>query len=321
MECAFVEKRENVTSKDQDADEEMGIPLATEESVNNSAKRDAEELLEDEPTAQRRRLDFMNVVEPEFEVCELFSRPRVCPVAQEIGLKPGYSLDSTWMDDTTQQQWDLRSGRTQRDLWKLLKLQRPRLLVVSAPYLRFSTEKEMQEDGSTFLKIAILACWSQLKAGQYFILELPTFAARWKAEDLQRLAKEPSITEIVLDQCAYGLVSCDGLGWAPVKKSTKLLTNVQCAQELLGRRCSRDHRHVQSVHGSVQTPERYPRELCKAFLKALQVEMAHASEVHTVQEPMVFNDTLHEESQEVNIEKSPQWDENIGCRLDPTKVR
>ena len=36
VEGAFVDKRENVTSKDQDADEEMGIPLATEESVSNS---------------------------------------------------------------------------------------------------------------------------------------------------------------------------------------------------------------------------------------------------------------------------------------------
>ena len=36
---------------------------------------------------------------------------------------------------------------------------------------------------------------------------------------------------------------------------------------------------------------------------------------------MVFNDTLHEESEELNIEESPHWDENIGCRLDPTKVR
>ena len=35
----------------------------------------------------------MNIVEPEFEVCELFSRPRVCPVAQDIGLNAGYSLD------------------------------------------------------------------------------------------------------------------------------------------------------------------------------------------------------------------------------------
>ena len=87
----------------------------------------------------------------------------------------------------------------------------------------------MQVEGSTFLKIAILACWSQLKAGLYFILELPTCAAWWKTEDLQRLVKEPSVTEIVLDQCAYGLASCDDLGWAPVKKSTKILTNLQSA--------------------------------------------------------------------------------------------
>ena len=42
-------------------------------------------------------------------------------------------------------------------------------------------------------------------------------------------------------------------------------------------------------------------------MKALQVEMAHASGVHTVLEPKAFEDTLHEESEEVKVEESPHW--------------
>ena len=49
--------------------------------------------------------------------------------------------------------------------------------------------------------------------------------------------------------------------------------------------------------------------------------MAHAFEVRTVLEPMAFEDTLHEESEEVNNEESPHWDEDTWRRLDPTKVR
>ena len=53
---------------------------------------------------------------------------------------------------------------------------------------------------------------------------------------MQKLMMEPGVTEIILDQRPYGMVGCDELGWALFKTSGKILTNLQCFQELFGQR-------------------------------------------------------------------------------------
>ena len=46
----------------------------------------------------------------------------------------------------------------------------------------------------------------------------------WKDEELARLREHSEVTELVIDQCMYGLVSRDDLGTAPARKRTRILT-------------------------------------------------------------------------------------------------
>ena len=53
----------------------MGIPLATEVSMDNSRKRETEKEMDEEPATSRPRLenlDVMNVDNYEFDVSEIF---------------------------------------------------------------------------------------------------------------------------------------------------------------------------------------------------------------------------------------------------------
>ena len=53
------------------------------------------------PSATRQKLDCVFNVEEnktEFDVCEIFSRPRVCQVAKDLGLRGGYSLNRDTKD-------------------------------------------------------------------------------------------------------------------------------------------------------------------------------------------------------------------------------
>ena len=92
--------------------------------------------------------------------------------------------------------------------------------------------------------------------------------------------EEWSVIEVNLHQRASGLVSCDVLGWAPYQKTKKRRTKsaVRPGMNSEGR-CSYDH-HVGLVHSQ--------RELCNVFVKALQVELACASDVHAVLDPEAF---------------------------------
>ena len=76
-----------------------------------------------------------------------------------------------------------------------------------------------------------------------------------------------------LDLCQYGLVSTDERGTAPAMKPTTIITNMESAIEILGRRCRGGHRHVSLVDGRAGPCARYPNELIDAILQCVEMEM------------------------------------------------
>ena len=60
------------------------------------------------------------------DVMEIFSPPRFCHMATQLGLKPGYSIDL----DTG---WNLSDKTQQRELWQLMEREEPELLTGSPP--------------------------------------------------------------------------------------------------------------------------------------------------------------------------------------------
>ena len=262
-----------------------------------------------------------------YDVCELFSPPRVCPVATEMGLRGGYSLDLTWQDEITGHSWDMMDVKNQNRLWNLLKRRRPRLLIASPPCTTFSALQNLRRTpmpdaqrrhGEILLGVAVQACRHQHRAGQFFLMEHPLTARSWRDTCVQDLLKLDGVYTIDLDQCEYGLRSRDERGVAPAMKPTRLITNMPHARVTLSKRCSKMHRHVQLMNNRARSAQQYTLELCRAMVQALQIELTHNVELYDVGEETHWEDNLHEDQDE---KYNGHWDENSGRPLDPIKVR
>ena len=72
----------------------MVLPLATESSGVGVRKRGTEEM-EEEPARQRARLEHVGNREPEFDICEVFSRARVVKIWPTRRLLFGHRREGT----------------------------------------------------------------------------------------------------------------------------------------------------------------------------------------------------------------------------------
>ena len=87
----------------------------------------------------------------------------------------------------------------------------------------------------------------------------------WDEPDLQRLTEED--WKVHCDMCMFGMnVNGEGLN----RKPTSLLTNSKCIAEEMDRRCDHTHEHVPTLSGLPLKAQVYPKEFCKAILKALK---------------------------------------------------
>ena len=176
----------------------MGVPLATDEALCAGRKRGKEAEQDEalEPEAVRARLENICESAVEFDVCELFSPPRVTLVAKEAGLKSGYSLDCNWHDQTTNRMWNLLEKRDQSLLWGVLRRRPTRLLIASPPCTIFSSLQKLRktpmpederQNGLELLKVAVRACLLQVKSNNLFIFEHPAGATSWNENCLKEL--------------------------------------------------------------------------------------------------------------------------------------
>ena len=236
------EEEEDPEIEQEGGDPDMGVPLATEETADPSRKREAAEADETEPRSRRPRLEKLEGLNDsgyEFDVCEIFSPPRVCSLAGKLNLIGGYSIDKVHVDAFTNQSWDLTKPRDQSQLWGLLRRRPARMLILSPPCTTFSClqrlrktemDPKIKKEGIDLLKVAVKAAHLQLKSGGLFIFEHPRDASSWQEKCLTELAAKPGVQTLILDQCMYGLTSQDREGVAPARKCTRILTNV-CGAE------------------------------------------------------------------------------------------
>ena len=202
-------KRANDT---QDRPGENAEPVVVRQRLEGG-KREAERDREPAGDHRRQRLDHLTgdvdvkaaSQECAYDVCEIFSPPRVCKIATEMGMRGGYSLDMTWRDEVTGRPWNLLEEKNQHRLWGLLKKSRPRLLVASPP-------DADRRQGLALLEVAVKACRLQHRVGHYFMLEHPLTASSWREQCIRDLLKMDSVFTVELDQCEYGLISYDEYG-------------------------------------------------------------------------------------------------------------
>lgn len=87
------------------------------------------------------------------------------------------------------------------------------------------------------LRFGVELCRIQHNAGRLFGFEHPSTATSWEDVSLQELVKMSGVLISLLDMCQYGMVASDKDGEAPVRKTTKIVTNAPDISGALSARC------------------------------------------------------------------------------------
>ena len=84
-----------------------------------------------------------------YDICEVFSPPRVCATARDHGLRGGWSIDLGAIDPGTGRGYDLRNPKEQKEVKNIIIRECPTVLVVSPPCTVFSIANQAEVDPQT----------------------------------------------------------------------------------------------------------------------------------------------------------------------------
>ena len=189
---------------------------------------------------------IMHTIQGKWDVCEVFSPPRVTKRAQRLGIKPGMAMDLATG-------WDFAKSRHREEALRLINEHQPALVMLSPPCGPFSSMRNLTNHkrdshtvaaevkaGRKHLAFAARIARLQMAAGRGFLFEHPASAVSWRERTLEELRQHAQVYEVRLDMCQFGLVSATG---NPTLKPTLLLTNIQELAKCLAKRCERLHVH------------------------------------------------------------------------------
>jgi hypothetical protein len=133
------------------------------------------------------------------------------------------------------------------------------------------------------------------------------------------------VEEAIFDMCQFGMVATDSLGEAPVRKTTRVMTNDPgIAKSLHGVRCCGGHRHAHLISGRPAAAAIYPIDLCKCMLRGYDItrnnlgSLASMSTVNGLEES---EDLCDPADQIVKADSGQYWDDLKGEVLDPGLAR
>ena len=243
---------------------------------------------------------------------EVFSLPRIQPVASSRGLKCCDSLD-------LRNGWDFTKETDRRKCRDMIKTKKPRVLTVCPPCGPFSPLQHLSmgkgnpqkrerrlAEGRVLLAFAMELCELQMELGNIFVFEHPLKADSWLEEVVKRVQSKPGVHEILLDQCMFGLR--DPQSKKLYRKPTRLLTNSCCGGHL-AKRCNGKHDH-QRIEGQTRVggcwinrsvcAQVYPKSLVLGLVKLVENELQHgvfSVDVHV-------GEVLNPNPKDVNLEAS-----------------
>ena len=185
------------------------------------------------------------------DLTEVFSVPRMTPVADRKGLKSMGSFD-------IENGWDFLRADHRKQFFQELEEKEPEVAVVSPPCRMFSLLQAINRakmdprvfarrltEAKILFNFAVQVCQWQHDHGRGFILEQPLSASSWKEKTVCKLEQSQGVFGVVVDQCQYGLRDPENGGL--YKKPTKFLTNIEEASSL-HRKCEGNHEH-QRIEG------------------------------------------------------------------------
>ena len=172
------------------------------------------------------------------DVSEVYSPPRVVPLAEKCGLSPGFSLDLSILDPDDGKPWDFNSRAKRTKVMKIIKELEPQLLIGSPMCTAFSILQNINRErmgeakwakimqyGKRHLQFACELYSMQVQAGRYFLHEHPESASSWKEKCIQRLWEREGVEKVTGHMCRWGMTSTDKLGEDLVKTPTAFMTN------------------------------------------------------------------------------------------------
>ena len=230
-------------------------------------------------------------------VSEVYSPPRIAPMAASHGLKSGYSLDlTTGGADGIAYDFDKRSCRAKAR--RLMREKRPALLVCSPMCTALSNLFKMNRErmgeikyqqcvakARRHLKFAIELCEEQMASGNYFLFERPAYASSWLDPEMVKLIKKPSVRTVISSMCRFGMQSTfqDGSPGL-VAKPTRFATNSEYLSQELDVQCEKDHEHAHLMGGRAAAAQVYPPALCKAVVVGIKKQIKEDSRWMEAQE-------------------------------------
>ena len=218
-----------------------------------------------------------------YKICEVFSPPRVTPVASHEGFSvtepPAFDLETGW---------NFRNGQHRAHLWHVLRTQEPDLVILSPECRPFSVlmnsnwskmspqeVKSIQAEGLSMLHFCVQIAEFQISQNKHFLLEHPGGASSWQTHALKWLLQQENVVRFLFDQCAVGLsVTPDTLS----RKVTGIVTNnLGIASTLSKCQCSCVQPHQQLQQGLPKKAQVYPPGMIHKIMEGIKVQLKEFS--------------------------------------------
>ena len=233
-------------------------------------------------------------------VSEIYSPPRVTAEIRKSRtrhLLPGFALDLTVLDPSDGLPWDFNLEAKREKARRMVREQRPYLLIGSPECRAFSTwqalnesraadpERLRREKIKAQIHIDFVASLyrEQLEGDRFFLHEHPRWATSWRITSISELLEVPGVELVHTDQCQFGAEARrGGRKGSPVKKPTGFLTNSPALARTLARRCEgqrgsctrpKGGSHVICEGVVARDAAVYPRELCRAVLRGITAQL------------------------------------------------
>ena len=232
---------------------------------------------------------------PEGSISEIYSPPRIAPLAPKVGLQTGDSFDIRTHDQDGQA-WDFSNAQQRLKAYNHICKTRPLLVIGSPMCTMFSklmglNRQKMGEaryqraykEAVSHIEFALDIYKLQADGGRYYLHEHPTSASSWDLPQVRDFIMQYDAELSQMDMCTAGM-EIDGL---PVLKPTTWMTNSPELAKALRSRCPRNHAHTQIKGGSrSKHAQVYRAPLCNRIVHAFRRQLlADARLPQSVQKP------------------------------------
>ncbi len=122
---------------------------------------------------------------------------------------------------------------------KMIRRDRPTVLVVSPPCTAFSIANQGEVDKPTLsaavgmIRLSMEICGLQHTYGRQLVFEHPQSSPAWSLKEVVQMTYRDGVANTTFHRCMYGLETRDHQGSAPAYKPTSVLTNHTALAEVL----------------------------------------------------------------------------------------